>query len=300
MKRIIGELQKPSNDRKESNPSKPTTKSKQYISSLLATVSDQMEHLQSKLDSTQGIESKPEHVQRELCAKRDNFYEDFYKVKIEFNKSKAELFKEVSDPDLLETIDKATAKMEEKIGELESECKFAVDTLKCLDESKLLYAMSKAVLTTPYPSPKFSGAPGQNLIIWLEKMRVALDDNQISKQKRVTILRANLEGQAKKLVAENIKEWEDAKKILTDAFGNAKILWMNLYGQAKEKLSLWGAKYSDKDLKGVEFAMEGIRGMQEFLREAELMCETTQLSKQSLKMSSIQSAISARLISHES
>ena len=71
----------------------------------VCTVYNQMEHLQSKLDSTDGIEHRPEHVQRERCAKRENFFEELYKFKSAFNKARAELYKEVSDPDLLVTVD---------------------------------------------------------------------------------------------------------------------------------------------------------------------------------------------------
>ena len=144
VKKVLGELQKPSDDKKEPEPAKPTKKSKQYIGSLLDSVSDQMEHLQSKLDAIEGIEDKPEHVQRELCAKRDNFSEEYYKVRIAFNKTRAELFKEVSDTDLLFSIDEATAKMKDKLDKLESECKYQVESGSLFFKSNTLNGIASS------------------------------------------------------------------------------------------------------------------------------------------------------------
>lgn len=59
--------------------------------------------------------------------------------------------------------------------------------------------------------------------------------------------------------------------MLTDAFGNPKILWIERYNTTREKLIKWRDKYSDKDLVGVNYAIDGIQILQEFLREADIM-----------------------------
>ena len=105
-------------------------------------------------------------------------------------------------------------------------------------------------------------------------MRLALEANQISNQRRVLILRQHLEGQAKVIVMENIEDWDVAKKILMDTFGNAQLLWLNLYSKTKEKLYSWSTGYAEGTSKGVNCGLDGIRQMQEFLRDAELMGST--------------------------
>ena len=63
---------------------------------------------------------------------------------------------------------------------------------------------------------------------------------------------------------DNITDWAVAKKLLIDAYGNTKVLWM--YSSTKTQLQLWRERFSDKDLRHVEFALEEIRGLQEILR----------------------------------
>ena len=114
-------------------------------------------------------------------------------------------------------------------------------------------------------------------------MHAALQDNQICKNKQVEVLRENLEGEAKKLVPDNVIDWTEAKQLLMDVYGDPKILWISLYNKVKVKLTSWKQKFSDKDLYSTEAAMEGVRTSQEFLREAEQIAKGIQISKFSLK-----------------
>ena len=100
---------------------------------------------------------------------------------------------------------------------------------------------------------------------------MALQDNHVPKSKQVEDPRENLEGEARKLIPENVIDWDDTKNLLMNVYGDPKLLWMNIFSKIKSKLSSWKSKYNDHDLAGTESAMEGIHLLQEFLREAELM-----------------------------
>ena len=244
---------------------------KNFAASTLESINDQAEFLVIKLREADDIDSKPDNEKRDLCAKRLSHQEEMFKIKVAFNKAKADIYKEGLDDDSLAEVEVYIEKLEKKIQCVEIDCNKTVVSLKKIDESDELYSTSKLPSATPYPTPKFSGAPGQNLITWLDKMYQAMQDNQVRKNKQVTILRENLEGAAKKLVSENVIDWNEAKKLLVDAYGNPKLLWMDLYCKAGNKLTTWRDKFSDKNLSGTESALEGIRVLQEFLREADLM-----------------------------
>ena len=247
---------------------------KNFAINVLESINEQAEFLVIKLNEVVGVDSKPDNEKRDICSKRDTHQEDMFKIKIAFSKAKADIYKEGLDDDSLIEVEDLMGNLKEKLQKIELDCNRTVNYLRKIDEKDELYSTSKVSPVTPYPTPKFSGAPGQNLVVWLEKMYKAIQDNQIRKNKQVSVLRDNLEGQAKKLVSENVTDWTEAKKLLLDAHGNPKLLWMDLYTKARTKLTPWRDKYSDKNLTGTDFALEGIRVLQEFLREADLMSTT--------------------------
>lgn len=254
-------------------PENPKAK-RDFAATTLESVKDQLDFLVVKLSEADDVDNMSDNVKREVCAKRLVFQEDMFKIKMAFNKAKADIYKEGLDVKSLEEVEELMGKLSVSLKGVEANCDKTVAILKKLDEKDELYSTSKSTSATPYPTPKFSGASGQNLITWLEKMYQAMQDNQISKNKQVTILRENLQGPAKKLVSENVLDWTDAKKLLMDAHGNPKLLWMDLYVKARSKLTVWRDKFSDRNLSGTEAAMDGIRVMQEFLREADLMSKS--------------------------
>ena len=221
-------------------------------------VLNQIELLQSKLAATDGISTQSEHGKRELCAKREIFLDDLCKIKVAFNKANSELYKDVpgDETDLLRDIKIESTKMQKMLDLLDKKCNDVHNLLKNTDETLKLYALNKAPSAIPYPTPKFGGTPGQNIIIFLDKMRLALEANQISNQRRVLILRQLLEGQAKVIVTENIEDWDVAKKTLMDTFGNAQLLWLNLYSKTKEKLYSWSTGYAEGTSKGVNCGLD--------------------------------------------
>lgn len=116
---------------------------------------------------------------------------------MEYNKAKALIFKEALDQATAKAIGEEADAITEKINYLQDKCQRVVDELKKIDEANLLYSTSKMGLAVPYPTPKFSGATGENVVIWLDKMRQALEDNQVSKVKKVTILETILKEKQK-------------------------------------------------------------------------------------------------------
>ena len=244
-----------------------------FAKSALQCISDQADFLQVKLEECDGLENKPDNVKRDVCAKRLLFLEDMFKIKMDFGKTKVEIYKETFETEIVTEIESDIKKLSEKLQAMETNLFIKADALKKLGDHCQLYATSKPATATPYPTPKFSGASNQNLVIWLEKMRLALQDNQVRKNKEVEILRENLDGEAKKLIPDNVIDWNEAKLLLMNVYGDPKILWMSVFNKVKVKLASWKHKYSDKDLAGTESAMEGVRTLQEFLREADLMAK---------------------------
>ena len=202
---------------------------KNFAESAFNCTHEQAEFLLAKLSETDNVESKADNIKRDMCSKRTEFIEEMFKIKVEFNKTKVEIYKETFEESTDKLVKIDIENLDKKIIKVETETNRKVAILKKLDEEQQFYATSKTPIATPYPTPKFSGEANQNLVIWLGKMHAALQDNQIRKNKQVEVLRANLEGEAKKLVPDNVTDWTEAKQLLMDVYGDPKILWMSLY-----------------------------------------------------------------------
>ena len=139
---------------------------KNFAASTLESINDQAEFLVIKLREADDIDSKPDNEKRDLCAKRLSHQEEMFKIKLAFNKAKADIYKEGLDDDSLAEVEVYIEKLEKKIQCVEIDCNKTVVNLKKIDESDELYSTSKLPSATPYPTPKFSGAPA-----WCHQVR---------------------------------------------------------------------------------------------------------------------------------
>ena len=109
--------------------------------------------------------------------------------------------------------------------------------LTVANEERRLFALNKQVKDiVPYPEP-FHGKPGENIFKFFEKMREALDSNQVPEKNRADVLRKHLGGGAKGLVDDCHKTLTEAEDSLIARYGSPKNIWNGYLETFKKKCS---------------------------------------------------------------
>ena len=111
-------------------------------------------------------------------------------------------------------------KLETDFSALSSNVKDKIDELKNADNERGLFSLVKASKETAvYPAP-FSGADGENIFKFLDKMEEALVVNQVREKDKTEVLRKYLKGTAKDhFPSEDYVTFADAKTFLITRFG---------------------------------------------------------------------------------
>ena len=96
--------------------------------------------------------------------------------------------------------DAATRKqLEEDYEAVTANVKERLSDLKAANEARGLFALNKQVKDiAPYPET-FTGKPGENIFKFFEKMKEALESNQVPEKSRADTLKKHLGGGAKSL-----------------------------------------------------------------------------------------------------
>ena len=132
--------------------------------------------------------------------------------------------------------DAATKKqLEEDYEAVTVSVKERLSDLKAANETRGLFALNKQVKdVAPYPET-FHGKPGDNIFKFFEKMREALESNQVPEKSRADTLKKHLGGGAKSLIKDCHKTLADAEDILLARYGSPRNIWNGSLDSFKKK-----------------------------------------------------------------
>ena len=141
-----------------------------------------------------------------------------------------------------------------------------VENLRLEDRTRGLFSTVKKHVpkeSIVFPE-EFSGKYGEDVFKFTEKMEQAIFDSQIREKDRVEVLRKHLKGNALEVVGKHYTDFDKAKTVLIEYFGQSERIWEqtkkdivdNLGGDFK---SCWGSIGSSLRIKAIVKTLEFLK-----------------------------------------
>ena len=169
----------------------------------------------------------------------------------------------------LNTDETVRKKLDDDYEETASSVKNKISDLKAANDERGLFALNKEVKDAAAYPETFHGKAGENIYIFLDKMKEALSSNQVTEKNRADVFKKHLGGAARNLIDNSQKTLADVEATLLARYGFPKNIWKGNLEKFKKKCNdskAWSARGSSAKCDIIAYTIA-------FLKDAKQLAE---------------------------